>query len=77
MSGKVTIGDNQRKLDDANPQWVTEQITRRQRDGASVCVRVTVNKNNINVTLASGDCPPGGGGSKRALTRDESAVFED
>lgn len=76
MTGTVWIGDSQRSLDDADGQWVTEQIRRRRRAGESVCVRVSIKNGNINVTLVSGDCPSGGGGG-RAPNRDEAAILDD
>ena len=76
MTGTVWIGDSQRNLEDADAQWVTEQLRRRRRAGESVCVRVNIKKGNINVTLTSADCPSGGGGGC-APNRHEAVVLDD
>jgi len=76
MSGAVQIGDSQRSLEDATQQWVTEQITRRRRAGEAVCIRVKIKKDNVDVALASGDCPDGRGGGRRP-TRDETAMISE
>lgn len=74
MSGTVTIGDSQRAIDDADAQWITEQLNRRRQAGEAVCVRVAINTGNIDFTLASGDCPTGGGMGRR-LTPEEEDVL--
>lgn len=75
MSGTVRIGNDERALDGADAQWVTEQLNRRRQVGEAVCVRVTICTGNIDFTLASGDCPMGGGMS-RPLTADEEKALE-
>lgn len=76
MAGTISIGDSQRNLEDADAQWVAEQINRRRRDGESICVRVTINKQNLNLALSSADCPPGAGGGRRP-NREEQAVLDE
>ena len=76
MSGTVHIGDSHRSLEDATQQWVTEQINRRRQAGEATCIRVQISKENVDVALASGDCPGGGGGGRQP-TRDEAAIIDE
>lgn len=61
---RVQIGENERKLDEASPQWINEQINRRRADGNPICVRVLIDTPSVNLALATADCPGGGGGSR-------------
>lgn len=44
---------NGREIDE---QWITEQINRRRRDGLTVCVRVSVQEDPVNIRLSSAGC---------------------
>jgi hypothetical protein len=35
----IRIGDDSRRLEDADESWITQQIVNRQREGLPVCVR--------------------------------------
>lgn len=59
---KVRIGETERELSDATPQWINEQIGRRRKDGVSVCVRVLINTGSLNFALSTPTCGGGGGG---------------
>jgi len=72
---RVRIGDSERKFDEASPQWINEQINRRRADGHPVCVRVLINIGTVNLALATGDCP-GGGGGDRPPNDQEKALLE-
>lgn len=64
MNATVTIridGD-ERRLEDADAQWVHQSIHRRERDGRTPCVEVRIEAPGINVRLASDCCGRGGGG---------------
>jgi hypothetical protein len=61
---KVRIGESERELSDATPQWINEQIGRRREDGISVCVQVLINTGSVNLALSTPTCG-GGGGSGR------------
>lgn len=75
MSIKVIIGTNEREINDIEPSWITEQIVRRKQDGVSVCVKVKIKSNGLDMVLVSGDCPSGGVGG-RPPTSQERAIFE-
>lgn len=59
---KVKINGSERALNDANPNWINQQINRRRNDGAVICVRVTVNCPPLNMALATNGCGGSGGG---------------
>lgn len=70
----IKIGESERPLADAEPSWVNQQINRRREDGVSVCVRVTIRTQTLNIVLATPGCAGGGGG--RPPTRDEQAILD-
>jgi hypothetical protein len=71
MSVMVQIGSETRSLDDASPSWINDQINRRRRDGASFCVRVTIDNPPIDLALSTPGCSGGGGGGRRLNTQEE------
>lgn len=58
----VRIAEEERQLDAADEQWINQQINRRRADGQTVCVRVTVHKDDLDVVLSTPNCASGGGG---------------
>ena len=75
MEGTVSIGNSQRELQEADPQWIAEQLVRRRDAGEKVCVRVTISTANVSITLTSADCPSGPP-SGRKPNPEEAALFE-
>lgn len=61
---RVRIGETERELSDATPQWINQQITRRRNDGLNVCVRVLINAGSLNIALSTPTCGGGGGGGR-------------
>lgn len=70
----VKIGSDERPIQDADPQWINQQINRRRDDGVDVCVVVRVTEPGVNLTLATPSCGGGGGGGRQANDK-ESAVL--
>lgn len=54
----VRIGNESRPLTDARPDWITEQLGRRQAEGSTVCVRGTVEGPEGRLTLSTPGCAP-------------------
>ena len=75
MSIKVQIGTSERDITDIEPNWVNEQINRRKKDGVPICVRVTIKRGDLNIALATNDCPGSGGGG-RPPNRQEKEIFD-
>ena len=73
----IKIGNEERLLEDADPQWVNQQINNRKSAGESVCVRITIREGDLNLNLATPNCSSsGGGGGGRAPTTDERRIFD-
>lgn len=71
----VSIGQESRSGSDITESWINQQVNRRLRDGARVCVRVAVKSRDLNMTLRTADCPtPRGPG--RAPNGYERRVFD-
>jgi hypothetical protein len=62
MSVTVQIGTEIRSGDDASESWITDQINRRRRDDAALCVVVNVESSGVNLRLTTPACSGGGGG---------------
>lgn len=73
---KVRIGDSERTIREATPQWITEQINRRRADGLSVCVQVIFDEKPLEFALSTPTCARvGGGGGGRPLNQEELKVL--
>lgn len=75
MSIRVQIGTSERDINDIESNWVNEQINNRKKDGVPICVRVSIKQGDINIALATKDCPGGGGGG-RPPNRQEKEIFD-
>jgi hypothetical protein len=64
MNGTISIGNAERQLTDATPNWVNEQLGTRHDSGASTCVRVSIRDTDAQVVLATRACGNSGGGGR-------------
>jgi len=71
---RVSIAGEERYLQDADSDWVTQQVERRRKDDLPVCITVAINTPDLAITLATPECARGGGG--RAPTSREASVIE-
>ncbi|TAL72898.1 MAG: hypothetical protein EPN56_14195 [Rhodanobacter sp.] len=69
----VSIASDERSLQDANPDWITQQVERRRRDGLQVCVTVIIKSGGLDMRLSTPECVSRGG--SRAPTAQEAHVF--
>lgn len=70
---RVRIGESERELRDATPQWIQEQLNRRRADGISICVQVLIDSHQVNLALSTPNCLRNVGGSGgRPLNSHES-----
>jgi len=70
---KIQIGDAEKELASADEHWINQQISRRrEEDGQTVCVKVTVHKGDLNMVLSTPACGGASGGS--ALSPQEKEV---
>ena len=75
MKGKIIIGSSERNINDIEPNWINDQVNRRKSDDVPICVRVEIQHNDIDIALATADCPRGVGGS-RILTQSENEMID-
>ena len=71
----VTIGSDSRPGEEADPQWVTQEINRRRQDGQAVCVQVQIHEDGVAVALSTPSCSGGAGGG-RAPNAKEQRILE-
>ncbi len=73
---RIRIGDSERTIGEATPQWVNEQINRRRADGLAVCVQVIFDQKPLEFALSTPACfRGGGGGGGRPLNQEELKVL--
>lgn len=70
----VSIGAEQRSLQDATPVWINEQVQRRRADGQPICARVSIQQGGLNMSLATPNCTSTQGGGRRP-TPDENDLL--
>ncbi len=70
----VTIAGETRNLSELEESWVTQQVNRRLRDGATVCVIVKVCTTGIDVSLPTPGCGAGGGGGRAPNRREQEVI---
>jgi hypothetical protein len=66
----ISIGNDSRPLEQADPEWITQQIQRRRQDAAPVCVRVQINSPDLNISFATASCASSGGGGRPPTARE-------
>ena len=71
----VRIGNETRSVNEADENWITQQISRRRRDGQNVCAEVSINTGGLNLRLTTPACGSVGGGG-RPPNNNEQQVFE-
>lgn len=69
----IKIGNEERHLNEIDSQWINQQINRRRANGQSVCVRVIISHENLDMALSTPSCASGGG--DRVPNRFEQAIF--
>jgi hypothetical protein len=73
---KVQIGSSVLPLEQADPNWVNDQLRRQGQGGRPVCVRVTVDvRPDINMQYSTPICPSGGG-IQRPLSGREQMILD-
>jgi hypothetical protein len=72
----ISIGAESRTLEQADPDWITQQISGRRKDGQSVCVRVSIHTPELNLSCITPACASSGGGGGRPPTAREREILE-
>lgn len=71
----VTIGSETRMLEEALRGWLQQHL-RKKEDGLPLCVVVQIKKDDIELRLTAGDCPPAGGGGYRPPRSSEQEIID-
>lgn len=76
----IQISDSSRDFEtvrEIDESWINQQINRRRRDGATICVRISIKNEtpDVNMALASAGCASSGGGG-RPPNPHESQIFD-
>jgi hypothetical protein len=70
----ISVWINGRQRDGVDEGWIAQTIQGLRHDGESVCVRVNVKGDGLELAVTAGNCPASRGG--RPPTSRESAVFD-
>lgn len=72
---KISIGNDERDLSDADPQWITQEINGRRKDDLPVCIVIQINESGVDLTFVT---PPSarGVGRQRQYSQRELAVID-
>lgn len=71
---RIRIANEERQIETADANWINQQINRHRADGHSVCVRVIIHGNGLDMVLSTPSCGAGGGG--RPPTIQEKYIFD-
>jgi hypothetical protein len=72
----IQIGSDTQDLCGFSESWIAQQINRRRKEGEPVCVRVHIKTTGVDVAVATGGCPAGGGGGRLPTDR-EREILDD
>lgn len=74
----IRIGEEERQvdLDSLDSQWINQQIVNRQNQGENSCVIIRIQKDGINLMLATPDCSLGGSGNAPPPNPQEQAIID-
>jgi hypothetical protein len=75
MGVTVQIGDAQRSLDSATADWIHDQLDRRNRDQAPICIIVSIAEGGLNLRLSTPSCSGLQGGG-RPPNQEEQKIFD-
>lgn len=61
----LQIGTSERRDGNINKRWIQDQVNSRRKSGEPICIKFHIQCGDVNVRLASGDCPKTSGGSRQ------------
>lgn len=68
---RIVIGDTERALEAATESWIIHQIRERQSDNQSVCVKVILKGDGVDMILATPECGSGGAGGRGPNSKEQ------
>lgn len=69
---RIWIGNAERRLEEADPQWIHEQLEARRREGANTCVRVSIKVDEADIALETVNCQSRPGARREPNALEES-----
>lgn len=75
---KIRIGQTEKQFEeikDIDEKWISQQINFRRSDGILVCVRVFINRGDVDIMLSTPSCEPSSGVSRPPSER-ENYIFD-
>ena len=72
---RISIGDSEREIGDANPSWIREHVELLRNQNLPVCVRITIKSGDVDMALATPGCASGACGSRPPRPKEEE-IFE-
>jgi hypothetical protein len=72
---KIQIEASEHKLCDVSESWINHHVHARQEDRQSVCVKVTLKSDGVDMVLSTPQCSHGRGGGRRPNEKEE-AIFK-
>lgn len=76
MSIRIRIGQDERELAHADEHWIISRIKQEEANQGSVCVRVIIKGDGVDMVVSSGGCSGGSGGGSRQPNAKEQEIFE-
>ncbi len=70
----ISVWINGEQRDGIDEGWIARRVQGLRRDGETVCVRVTVKADGVDILVTAGSCAPSVGGARRANPR-ETQLF--
>jgi hypothetical protein len=72
---RISIGNAERDLDGAPPDWIREHVEDLRRRGEPVCVEITLHSGSVNMILSTPGCGSRPGEGHKA-NRQEQKILE-
>jgi hypothetical protein len=70
----VSIGQEERAIDEVTLDWIDDQIQRRRANRQSICIKVTVRTAAANLVFATQGCGGSGGGGGSYSAREQDLI---
>jgi hypothetical protein len=74
---KIEIGDSKREFEntyDIDESWINQQIIRRKKDRISICVKVYIKNETVDVLLKTPACRSGGGSGREPKPQERKII---
>ena len=70
----ILINEEERSIDSIDPHWINQQINRRLADGMTVCVKVIIHQDGLNLVLTTPTCAKRAGGGRPPDSQEKEVI---